>query len=61
MSWSPSCHFLATRPAVLPLTRLCRPAVNIVYNDYRDPDEDAVFKPFFELASKKGLAVVNGH
>lgn len=40
---------------------LCHPTVNIVYNDYRDPDEDAVFKPFFELASKKGLAAVNGH
>lgn len=49
----------ATRRSLTP--NLCRLAVNIVYNDYRDPDEDAVFKPFFELASKKGLAAVNGH
>ncbi|GAA5874658.1 hypothetical protein JCM3774_004775 [Rhodotorula dairenensis] len=35
--------------------------VNIVYNDYRDSDEDAVFRPFFDLAAKKGLVAVNGH
>ncbi|GAA5915973.1 hypothetical protein JCM5296_000499 [Sporobolomyces johnsonii] len=45
--------------------------VNIVYNDYKDPDEDAVFKPFFELAKLKNItsaadssavvAVADGH
>ncbi|GAA6016781.1 hypothetical protein JCM11491_001805 [Sporobolomyces phaffii] len=29
--------------------------VNIVYNDFKDPNEDAVFKPFFDLAEKKQL------
>ncbi|BGO95523.1 methylenetetrahydrofolate reductase (NAD(P)H) met13 [Rhodotorula toruloides] len=35
--------------------------VNIVFNDYRNNDEDAIFKPFFELAHQKGLSVANGH
>ncbi|EGU11236.1 Methylenetetrahydrofolate reductase [Rhodotorula toruloides ATCC 204091] len=35
--------------------------VNIVFNDYRNTDEDAIFKPFFELAHRKGLSVANGH
>ncbi|GAA5852340.1 hypothetical protein JCM8547_006746 [Rhodosporidiobolus lusitaniae] len=38
--------------------------VNIVFNDYRDPDEDAIFKPFFELAAVQkanGSPTLNGH
>ncbi|GAA6035646.1 hypothetical protein JCM8097_004945 [Rhodosporidiobolus ruineniae] len=41
--------------------------VNIVYNDYRDQDEDAVFKPFFALAAQNATGApssaptVNGH
>lgn len=27
--------------------------VNIVFNDYRNEDDDAVFKPFFELAQQQ--------
>ncbi|GAA6007185.1 methylenetetrahydrofolate reductase (NAD(P)H) MET13 [Rhodotorula paludigena] len=35
--------------------------VNVVYNDYRDTNDDAVFAPFFELAKQNGAAAVNGH
>ncbi|GAA5981212.1 hypothetical protein JCM11641_005613 [Rhodosporidiobolus odoratus] len=37
--------------------------VNIVCNDYREHDEDAIFKPFFALAAQKAndVAAVNGH
>ncbi|GAA5900620.1 hypothetical protein JCM8208_000549 [Rhodotorula glutinis] len=33
--------------------------VNIVFNDYRNTDDDAVFKPFFELAQQNGV-ITNG-
>ncbi|KAM0749328.1 methylenetetrahydrofolate reductase [Meredithblackwellia eburnea MCA 4105] len=33
--------------------------VNIVYNNYRDPDDLAIFKPFFQLS--EAAPVVNGH
>ncbi|BGP41592.1 methylenetetrahydrofolate reductase (NAD(P)H) met13 [Rhodotorula kratochvilovae] len=29
--------------------------VNVVFNDYRDTDDDAVFKPFLELAQQNGV------
>lgn len=34
--------------------------MNIVYNDYRDTDDLAIFEPFFALTRSQNAPVANG-